>query len=156
MPIRLSRFEMPKRVTKDEAAATTVYAKFVAEPFEAGYGRTVGNSLRRVLLSSIEGAAITSVRIAVAEHEFCALQGVMEDVTDIILILKKVLLRSYTRDPQGVTVKAKGPCEVTAAQIESEGAVEVLNPDSHIATLAEDGKLEMQLEVRTGRGFCPA
>lgn len=156
MPIRLSRFEMPKRVTKDEATATGHYARFIAEPFEAGYGRTIGNSLRRVLLSSIEGAAITSVRITGAEHEFCALTGVVEDVTDIILNLKKVLLKTYTREPQVVTVKAKGPCEVTAAQIESEGAVEVLNPDCHLATLSEDGKLDMQLEVRTGRGFCPA
>jgi DNA-directed RNA polymerase subunit alpha len=147
---------MPKRVTKDEATATNCYARFTAEPFEAGYGRTIGNSLRRVLLSSIEGAAITSVRIAGAEHEFCALPGVVEDVTDIILNLKKVLLKTYTREPLVVTVKAKGPGEVTAAQIESEGAVEVLNPDAHIATLSDDGKLEMQLEVRTGRGFCPA
>lgn len=156
MPIRLSRFEMPKRVTKDDATATNCYAKFTADPFEAGYGRTIGNSLRRVLLSSIEGAGITSVRIAGAEHEFCSLPGVVEDVTDIILNLKKVLLKTYTRDPLVVTVKAKGPGEVTASQIESEGAIEVLNPDCHIATLADDGKLEMQLEVRTGRGFCPA
>ena len=156
MPIRLSRFEMPKRVAKDEGAATNCYARFTAEPFEAGYGRTIGNSLRRVLLSSIEGAAITSVKIAGAEHEFCALPGVVEDVTDIILNLKKILLKTYTREPLIVTVKAKGPGEVTAAQIESEGALEVLNPDSHIATLSDDGKLEMHLEVRTGRGFCPA
>ena len=87
MPIRLSRFEMPKRVTKDEATATNTYARFIAEPFEVGYGRTIGNSLRRVLLSSIEGVAITSVKIAGADHEFCCLPGVVEDVTDIILNL---------------------------------------------------------------------
>src|SRR5512137_1203210 len=109
MPIRLSRFEMPKRVVKDEASATSTYGRFTAEPFEAGYGRTIGNSLRRVLLSSIEGAAITSVKIAGAEHEFCALPGVVEDVTDIILNLKRVILKTYTREPHVVIVKAKGP-----------------------------------------------
>src|SRR5512137_1616321 len=97
MPIRLSRFEMPKRVVKDEASATSTYGRYVAEPFEVGYGRTIGNSLRRVLLSSIEGAAITSVRITGAEHEFCSVPGIIEDVTDIILNLKKVLLKTYTR-----------------------------------------------------------
>jgi DNA-directed RNA polymerase subunit alpha len=147
---------MPKRVAKDEAAATDKYAKFVAEPFEVGYGRTIGNSLRRVLLSSIEGAAITSVRITGAEHEFCSLPGVVEDVTDIILNLKKVLLKTFVREPQTLHLKVKGPGEVTAKDLETEGAVEVVNPDHHIATLAEDGKLEMQLEVKIGRGFCPA
>jgi DNA-directed RNA polymerase subunit alpha len=147
---------MPKRVVKDDATATETYAKFTAEPFEVGYGRTLGNSLRRVLLSSIEGAAISSVRIQGAEHEFCCLPGVVEDVTDIILNLKKVLLRTYLREPQTVRINVKGPGEVTAAAIESEGNVDVLNPDFHIATLASDGKLDAELEIRTGRGFCPA
>ena len=93
MPIRISRFEMPKRVVKDEGTATDSYARFVAEPFEVGYGRTIGNSLRRVLLSSIEGVAITAIKIKGADHEFCCLDGMVEDVTDIILNLKKVLLR---------------------------------------------------------------
>ncbi|MFC1497005.1 DNA-directed RNA polymerase subunit alpha [Verrucomicrobiota bacterium] len=156
MPIRLSRFEMPKRVTKEEETATDAYAKFIAEPFEIGYGKTIGNSLRRVLLSSIEGAAIISVKIAGAEHEFCSLPGVVEDVTDIILNLKKVLLRTYVREPRLLTLKVKGPGEVTAGDIKTDGTIEVLNPDHHIATLAEDGKLEMELEIRVGRGFCPA
>ena len=156
MPIRLSRFEMPKRVVRDDSGATSFYAKFVAEPFEAGYGRTLGNALRRVLLSSIEGAAITSVRIEGAPHEFCSLPGVTEDVTDIILNLKKVVLKTYSRDTIEIKVTAKGPGEVTAEQIAAQNAVEVLNPECHIATLAEDGKLDMTLEVRTGRGFCPA
>ncbi len=156
MPIRLSRFEMPKRVVKDEESGTDTYARFIAEPFEIGYGRTIGNSLRRVLLSSIEGAAITSVRIEGAAHEFCALKGVVEDVTDIILNLKHVLLKSYTREPTRLRVRAKGPGAVTAASIETGGSVEVLNPECHIATLSDDGKLDMELEVRTGRGFCPA
>ncbi len=156
MPIRLSRFEMPKRVVKDEASATETYAKFVAEPFEVGYGRTIGNSLRRVLLSSIEGAAVTSVRISGAEHEFCCIDGVVEDVTDIILNLKKILLKTYVREPRTLRVKAKGPGEIKAGDIETDGTVEILNPDHHIATLADGGKVDMEVEVRIGRGFCPA
>ena len=156
MPIRLARFEMPKRIAKDESDATENYAKFEAEPFEAGYGRTIGNSLRRVLLSSLEGAAISSVRIEGAMHEFCTLPGVVEDVTDIILNLKKVLLKVYSREPRRITICAEGPGEVTAADIKTDGVVEVLNPDHHIATLDTDGKLEMELEVRIGRGYCRA
>jgi DNA-directed RNA polymerase subunit alpha len=147
---------MPKRVVKDDATAAATYAKFTAEPFEVGYARTIGNSLRRVLLSSIEGAAITSVRITGAEHEFCSLSGVKDDVTDIILNLKKVLLKTYTREPARLLVRKKGPGVVTAKDIEAGEAVEVLNPDQPIATLGSDGKLEMELEVRIGRGFCPA
>jgi len=147
---------MPKRVVKDEAVATETYARFVAEPFEIGYGRTLGNSLRRVLLSSIEGAAITSVRIQGADHEFCCLPGVVEDVTDIVLNLKNVLLKTYTRETTTLRLKRKGPCTVTAGDIEVENAAEVMNPDQVIATLAADGELDMELEVKTGRGFCPA
>jgi len=147
---------MPKRVVKDEDSATETYAEFVAEPFEVGYGRTIGNSLRRVLLSSIEGAAITSVRISGAEHEFCCIDGVVEDVTDIILNLKKILLKTYVREPRMLRVKAKGPGVIKAGDIETDGTVEILNPDHHVATLSDGSKLEMELEVRIGRGFCPA
>ncbi len=156
MPIRLGRFEMPKRVVKDESEITETYGKFVAEPFEAGYGRTIGNSLRRVLLSSLEGAAISSVKIDGALHEFCTLPGVVEDVTDIILNLKKVLLKTYSRDTRKLTISVKGPGEVTAADIQTDGSVEVLNPDLHIATLDTDGRIEAELQIRVGRGYCPA
>ena len=156
MPIRLSRFEMPKRVVKDEDSATDTYARFVAEPFEVGYARTIGNSLRRILLSSIEGAAITSVRIVGADHEFCALPGVVEDVTDIILNLKEVRLKTFTREPLRITMKKSGPGEVTAADIGANANIEILNPKCHIATLAHDGTFEMDIEIHTGRGFCPA
>lgn len=156
MPIRISRFEMPKRVVRDDETATPTYSRFIAEPFEEGYARTIGNSLRRVLLSSIEGAAIASIRIAGAEHEFCSLPGVVEDVTDIVLNLKKVLVKTYTREPQPITVSVKGPGEVTAGDIETDGSVEILNPDFHIATLDDGGKLEMDVEIKTGRGFYPA
>ena len=156
MPIRLGRFEMPKRIVRDDATATSTYTKFTAEPFEAGYGRTIGNSLRRVLLSSLEGAAISSVTIHGAPHEFCNLPGILEDVTDIILNLKHVLLKMYTRSPRKLKISVKGPGEVTAGSIQTDGMVEVLNPDQHIATLDRDGKFEAELEVRIGRGYCPA
>jgi len=157
MPIRLRRFEMPKRVTKDEAVSTATYGRFIAEPFEAGYGRTLGNSLRRVLLSSLEGAAICSVKIEGAPHEFCTLPGVVEDVTMIVLNLKKVLLRlSGTREPQTLRLKVKGPKIVKAGDIQTDGMVEVLDPSQHIATLSAEGKIDMEIVVRIGRGFCPA
>src|SRR5881392_2384157 len=98
MPVRLGRFEMPKRLVKEEASATDTYAKFIAEPFETGYGHTVRNSLRRVLLSSLEGAAITSIKVDGAMHEFTTIDGVVEDVTDIVLNLKKLLFKSHSRD----------------------------------------------------------
>jgi DNA-directed RNA polymerase subunit alpha len=143
---------------KDESTATNCYAKFVAEPFEIGYGTTVGNSLRRVLLSSVEGAAITAVRIAGVSHEFCTIPGVVEDVTDIILNLKKVLLKTFVREPAPLHIKkTKGPGVIKAGDITAEaGAVEVLNPDLVIATLSEDAKIEMEMEVKIGRGFYPA
>lgn len=156
MPIRLSRFEMPRQIVKDGAEATETYAKYIAEPFEAGYGRTIGNGLRRVLLSSLEGAAIASVKIEGALHEFCNLPGVVEDVTDIVLNLKHVLLKMYNREPRKLKINVKGPGEVTAGSIQADGSVEVLNPDHHIATLDKDGKFEAELEVKVGRGYCPA
>ena len=156
MPIRLSHFEMPRRVQKEENTATATYARFTAEPFEVGYARTVGNSLRRVLLSSIEGVAITSVRVAGASHEFCSLPGVSEDVTDLILNLKRVLLKSVSRNPVWIKLNKKGPCVVTAGDFADENSIEVLNPTQHIATLDVDGTLELEAEIRTGRGFCPA
>jgi DNA-directed RNA polymerase subunit alpha len=156
MTTRLNRFEMPKFVAKDEATATATYAQFTAEPFEAGYGRTIGNSLRRVLLSSLEGAAIASVRIQGAEHEFCHLKGCVEDVTDIVLNLKKVLLKMYTRTPKMLRIKVKGPGDVTAGDIQLDASVEVLNPDQHICTLDADGVFDAEVEIKIGRGYCPA
>ncbi len=156
MPIHLSRFEMPSRVLKDDSSATATYTRFTAEPFEVGYSRTIGNSLRRVLLSSIEGVAITSVKIAGASHEFCSLPGISEDVTDIILNLKRVLLKSYNRNPVTLRLKKKGPCAITAADFTEDSAIEVLNPTQHIAMLDSDGELELEAEVRIGRGFCAA
>jgi len=144
---------MPKMVVKDEQSATCTYAKFIAEPFESGYGYTIGNSLRRVLLSSLEGAAVSAVKIEGIFHEFCAIPGVVEDVTDIILNLKKVLFKMYTREPRRVSIKMRGPGEITAANIQTDQSVEILNPAYYIATLAEDGKFEAEMEVSLGRGF---
>src|SRR4051794_19841730 len=104
MPVRLGRFEMPKSLTKEDNSATDIYAKFVAEPFEAGYGHTVGNSLRRVLLSSLEGAAITSVKITGAQHEFATLPNVVEDVTDIVLNLKKIKFKAHDHEVRNLTI----------------------------------------------------
>lgn len=156
MPIRLSHFEMPRRVQKEENTATATYARFTAEPFEVGYARTIGNSIRRVLLSSIEGVAVTSIKIDGVSHEFCALTGVSEDVTDIILNLKRLLVKSYSRNPVWIKLHKKGPCVVTAADFAEENAVEVLNPTQPIATLDTDGVLNLEAEIRMGRGFCPA
>ena len=156
MSIRLSRFEMPRAVKKDEDTATGTYARFIAEPFEIGYARTIGNSLRRVLLSSIEGCAICSVKIAGVNHEFSTIPGVAEDVTDIILNLKRVLLKTFTRETVSLRLKKEGPCTVTAGDFAEENSVEVLNPRLEIATLEAGAKLDMECDVRTGRGFCLA
>ena len=156
MPIRLSRFEMPHNVQVLDEGKTATYTRFVAEPFEIGYARTIGNSLRRVLLSSIEGAAISSVKIKGVSHEFSTIKGCAEDVTDIILNLKRVLVKTFSRDPQVITLKAKGPCVVTAGDFAKDNNIEVLNPKQVICTLDVDGSLDMECDVRTGRGFCLA
>src|SRR6267142_6283456 len=155
MPVRLGRFEMPKRLQKDEATATDTYSKFIAEPFETGYGHTIGNSLRRVLLSSLEGAAITSIKIDGAMHEFTTVDGVVEDVTDIVLNLKKVLFKAHSREPQTLLLSVNKEGEVTAGEIELNQNVELVNPKQHICTLDKKKKFEMELEVKVGRGFCP-
>ncbi|MBE0543860.1 MAG: DNA-directed RNA polymerase subunit alpha [Verrucomicrobia bacterium] len=155
MPVRLGRFEMPKRLTKEESTATETFARFVAEPFETGYGHTVGNSLRRVLLSSLEGAAITSIKVDGAMHEFAAIDGVVEDVTDIVLNLKKIKLKAHTREPQTLLLSANKEGPVTAADIQLNQNVELVNPEQLICTLDKKRKFEMELEVKIGRGFCP-
>src|ERR1700759_5081914 len=153
MPVRLGRFEMPKRLTKDESTSTDTYAKFIAEPFEAGYGHTVGNSLRRVLLSSLEGAAITSVKINGAQHEFATLPNVVEDVVDIILNLKKIKFKAHDHEIRHLALSVNKEGEVTAGDITEGAGCEVLNKDQLICTLDKKTKLEAELEVRVGRGF---
>ena len=154
MPVRYGRFEMPKTLTKDEGASTETYGKFVAEPFEAGYGHTVGNSLRRVLLSSLEGAAITAVKINGAQHEFATLPNVVEDVTDIVLNLKKVKFKAADgHEPRKIPLTVNKDGEVTAGDIQVPQGFEVLNPDQIICTLDKKHKFDAELEVRVGRGF---
>jgi len=147
---------MPKRLTKDDSSANDTYAKFVAEPFETGYGHTVGNSLRRVLLSSLEGAAITSVKIDGAMHEFTTIDGVVEDVTDLVLNLKKVKFKAHNREPQALMISVNKDGDVTAADIQVNQNVELVNPKQHICTLDRKKKFEMEMEVKIGRGFLPA
>jgi DNA-directed RNA polymerase subunit alpha len=147
---------MPKRLQKEESTATPTYAKFIADPFETGYGHTVGNSLRRVLLSSLEGAAITSIKVDGAMHEFTTIEGVIEDVTDVVLNLKKIKFKSHTRDEQVLLLSANKDGAVTAADIQLNQNVELVNPEQHICTLDKKKKFEMELTVKTGRGFCPS
>lgn len=155
MPKRLGKFELPNRLVKEEDTATETYARFVAEPFETGYGHTLGNSLRRVLLSSIEGAAISSVKIDGVDHEFQSVDGILEDVTDIILNLKKVLLISHKREPVTLLIDVEKEGEITAADIRPDSNVEVVNPGQVICTLNKKRRFLAELEVRTGRGYCP-
>jgi len=147
---------MPKRLQKDEATATETYAKFVADPFETGYGQTIGNSLRRVLLSSLEGAAVTSLKVDGAMHEFATIDGVVEDVTDIVLNLKKVKFKAHSRDEQVLLLTVNKEGAVTAADIQTNQNIELVNPTQHICTLDKKKKIEMELTVKVGRGFCPS
>lgn len=146
---------MPKRLAKDESTATQTYAKFVAEPFETGFGHTIGNSIRRLLLSSLEGAGITSVKIDGAMHEFTTVDGVVEDVTDIVLNLKKIKFKAHSREPQMLLLSVNKEGAVTAADIQVNQNIELVNPDQLICTLDRKKKLEMEFEIKVGRGFCP-
>ena len=147
---------MPKRLTKEESTATENYAKFIAEPFEPGYGHTIGNSVRRVLLSSLEGAAITSVKIDGAMHEFTTIDGIVEDVTDLVLNLKRVKFRAHNREPQTLLLSVNKDGDVNAADIQLNQNVELVNPKQHLCTLDKKKKFEMELEVKVGRGFLAA
>ena len=146
----------PKRLEVDEKSLTPTYGKFVGEPFERGYGTTIGNSLRRILLSSLYGAAITAVRIRGILHEFSTLPGVTEDVTDIVLNLKEVRVKLLDVPLDTIRLSVKGEKKVTAADIVTGPRVEILNPDQHIATLSKDANLEMEMVVKRGRGYVAA
>lgn len=143
----------PKRVVIDEKSSTEYYGKFICEPLEKGYGITLGNALRRVLLSSIKGPAITSIKVEGVLHEFSTIPGVKEDVTQIILNLKGLELKVHTFEKQTITISAMGECDVTAGDIITTHQVDVLNPDHHIATLSEGSKLEMEMTVELGYGY---
>ncbi|HEX8310830.1 MAG TPA: DNA-directed RNA polymerase subunit alpha [Chthoniobacteraceae bacterium] len=153
MPVRLGRFEMPKSLVKDESTATPTYAKFIAEPFEAGYGHTVGNSLRRVLLSSLEGAAITAVKVNGANHEFQTLPNIVEDVTDIVLNLKKIKFKANDHEVRNLSISVNKEGAITAGDIQESAQVEVLNKDQIICIQDKKQKFEAELEIKVGRGF---
>jgi DNA-directed RNA polymerase subunit alpha len=135
---------------------TSTYGQFVAEPFERGFGTTIGNSLRRVLLSSIEGSAVTSVKFEGVPHEFSSIEGVVEDVTDIILNIKRLVVRLHSDKPKTVTVEKNQKGEIKAADIKADPTVEIIDPDHHIATLNKDGRFSMEMVIEKGRGYVPA
>lgn len=145
----------PNEIERAEADEAGMYARFICEPLERGYGTTIGNAMRRVLLASLQGAAFVSVKISGVPHEFDTIHGVMEDVTDIVLNLKQVRLRMDTDDPQRLTLKVDKKGVVTAGDIQTNQHVQILNPELPIATLTEDVTLEMELEARMGKGYVP-
>ncbi len=146
----------PRRMEVEQESLSNTYGKFVAEPLERGYGTTLGNSLRRVLLSSLQGAAITSVKIEGVDHEFSTIPEVAEDVTDVVLNLKEVLLRMHSNETKTLRIEAEGPKEVKAGDIIADPDVEILNPGHHICTISEGGRLRMELTCRRGRGYVTA
>ena len=132
------------------------YGKYIVEPLERGYGTTLGNSLRRILLSSLPGTAATSIKIAGVQHEFSTIPGVKEDVTEIVLNVKKILAKLHSNEPKTVYIDASGACEITAGDIKADADVEILNPELHICTLGEDATLNMEITLSHGRGYVPA
>lgn len=149
-------FQRPKRLACDLETLTDRYGKFYAQPFERGFGTTIGNSLRRALLSAIEGAAITAVRIEGVLHEFSPIPGVVEDATDVILNLKRIPFKMHVPGPKTLRLSKEGPVEVYSRDIEVDSEVEILEPDLYIATIAEGGSLNIEMRLKWGRGYVPA
>jgi DNA-directed RNA polymerase subunit alpha len=149
-------FQRPKRLEVDQESLTSTYGRFTAQPFERGFATTIGNALRRCLLSSIEGAAITAVNIEGVLHEFSSVPGVQEDVTDIILNLKQVPIRLHTDEPKVLSIDVQGPGKVNAGQMSEDPQVEIVDPTVHIATPNEEGRLKLQAQVKRGRGYVSA
>ncbi len=156
MRIRWRGLELPHRVVLDDGTATDTYGKFTVEPFERGFGTTVGNSLRRILLSSLEGAAVTGVKIAGAPHEFTSLEGVQEDVTDIILKVKNMIVSSESDEPKTMRLQAEGPGEVACDLIEADTSITIHHPEQVLATLTKQVEFDMEFTVEKGRGYVPA
>lgn len=156
MGIVLGKMEIPSKVIKEDTTATSSYAKFVAEPFERGYGYTIGNAMRRVLLSSIEAAAVTAVRIDGVYHEFASIEGILEDVPNIILNIKNLLLKSHSREPKTIEIRVEKEGPVTAADIKCDNTIEILNPDLVICNLVRKQKFVCEMEVGLGRGYYSA
>jgi DNA-directed RNA polymerase subunit alpha len=149
-------FQLPKKINFDEETLTNFYGKLIVEPLERGFGTTIGNSLRRILLSSIEGAAVVGVRMSGALHEFSSIKGVKEDVVDILLNIKKLRLKMYGDGKKTVSIKVKGPKTVTGADVKTDSSIEVLNNDHHIATVDNGSSLEIEMFVKKGKGYVPS
>lgn len=156
MRITWRGLELPTRVEKDPIVSSDRYGRFLIEPFERGFGTTIGNSLRRVLLSSLEGSAVTSIKIAGVDHEFTSMRGVVEDTTDVVLNVKSLIVRLKNHGPKTMTVSANKAGAVTAAQIVADPAIEIISKDTVLATLTEDVKFELEMVVENGRGYVPA
>ncbi len=156
MGIKWRDFQLPKRLECDESTYTDTYGKFSASPFERGYGVTLGNPLRRVLLSSIEGSAVTSVKIQGIQHEFSSIPGVLEDVPELILNIKSLVLNSRSKIPKTIYIKKNTKGEIKAKNIEVDETIEIINPDLLIATLTKDTKFNVEMEVARGRGYMPS
>lgn len=151
--MKLKNFQMPKGVNVDDATLTEKYGRFTVEPLERGFGTTIGNALRRVLVSSLPGAAVTAVRIDGVAHEFSTIPNVVEDVTEIILNLKELRLILHADQPKTLLLEAEGKGDITALDIQTDADVQILNPDLHIATLDDDGRLRIEIYVDEGRGY---
>lgn len=149
-------FQKPKRIESDRDSLSDTYGRFIAEPFERGFGVTIGNALRRILLSSLAGAAVTAVKIQGVYHEFSTIPGVLEDTTEIILNIKELLLKMHAEKPTQLTLVAHGPGEVLAKHITTDADIEILNPELHIATLNKDATLDIVMDVEMGRGYLTA
>ncbi len=156
MGIRWKTFEMPKRLEVEKGTLTPTYGKFVAEPFERGYGTTIGNALRRVLISSIDGAAVTNIKIDGMLHEFSTLDGVQEDGAQIVLNIKKLVIRYHGKGPKTIYINSKKKGPVTGRDIQADETIEIINPDLVICTLTKDITLKVEMEVGRGRGYVPA
>lgn len=156
MGVKWRDFQMPKRLDCDESTYTSYYGKFIAEPFERGYGVSLGNSLRRVLLSSIEGSAVTSIKVDGVQHEFSTLNGVLEPITDIILNIKGLVIRSHSKVVKTIYIKADSKGAIKGRDIICDETIEVINPDHHIATLTADVPFNVEMEVSRGRGYVAA
>lgn len=156
MRIRWRGLELPSRIHADRETLTDSYGKFTVEPFERGFGITIGNSLRRVLLSSLEGSAVTTVKLAGVQHEFSTIPGVVEDVTDILLNIKSLVLKNHTSDDKTVRIDRQEAGLVTAADIIHDESVEIINPDHVIATMTDDVRFAVEMTVANGRGYVPA
>jgi DNA-directed RNA polymerase subunit alpha len=156
MNLKKKGFQFPDRIRFDEETLTDTYGKLIAEPLERGFGTTIGNALRRVLLSSIEGAAVTAVKIHGALHELSTIDGIKEDVVDIILNMKKLRFKMYTDGKKIAKITVKGPRDVTGRDIQGDGTFEVLNPEQVIATLDKDAQLDVEMHIRKGKGYVPS